>query len=198
MEVIRIDGYTEAEKVAIARHHLLPRQLDRGRRCVRTRSQITDEAAAIVADYTREAGVRSLERELGQALRKAATKLAPAGATAPVTVDASDVREWLGRPRFFFEAADDECSRGGNRSCRDRRRWRRAVRRGQRVEGPEGLTLTGQLGDVMKESAEIALSYVRSHAAELGIDPTSLPDKRFHIHVPAAPFPRTVLRPESR
>jgi ATP-dependent Lon protease len=124
-------------------------------------------------------------------LRKVATKLASGAVTAPVVVGALDVREWLGRPRFFFEAADRTSVPG--------------VATGLAVtgtggdvlfveatvmDGPEGLTLTGQLGDVMKESAEIALSYVRSHAAELGIDPGAFTGKRFHLHVPAGAVPK--------
>ncbi len=106
MEVIRIDGYTEEEKLAIARHHLLPRQLERA--ALRPDEvAVTDEALrAVSADYTREAGVRNLERELGRLMRKLATKLAAGSVEAPVVVDAADVAKWLGRPRFFFEAAD--------------------------------------------------------------------------------------------
>jgi ATP-dependent Lon protease len=178
MEVIRLDGYTDNEKVAIARHHLLRRQANRAG-LEEDEVVVTDEAlVTVVSDYTREAGVRSLERELG--------RLMP-----PVTVDRDDVRGWLGRPRFFYEPADRESVAG--------------VATGLAVtgaggdvlfveasasEGPEGLTLTGQLGDVMKESAEIALSFVRSHAAELGIDPAVFAGKRFHVHVPAGAVPK--------
>jgi len=191
MEVIRIDGYTEDEKVTIARHHLLRRQLERtGLRADEV--EVTDDALrAISSDYTREAGVRNLEREIGRLLRKVATKLASATVTAPVVVGVDDVRTWLGRARFFFEAADRTSVPG--------------VATGLAVtgtggdvlfveatvmDGAEGLTLTGQLGDVMKESAEIALSFVRSHAAELGIDPGAFAGKRFHLHVPAGAVPK--------
>ncbi len=191
MEVIRLDGYTESEKVSIARHHLVGRQLERA--ALRDDEVvISDEALrTIAADYTREAGVRSLEREIGRLLRKLATKLASGEREAPITVDASDVREWLGRPRFYFEPADRTSVPG--------------VATGLAVTGaggdvlfveasvsagPEGLTLTGQLGDVMKESAEIAMSYVRSHATELGIDTTAFAGKRFHLHVPAGAVPK--------
>ncbi len=191
MEVIRIDGYTEDEKVAIAKHHLVARQLERnGLRDDEV--VLTDDALrVIVGDYTREAGVRNLEREIGKALRKVATKLASADATAPVTIDGADVREYLGRQKFFFEAADRTATPG--------------VATGLAVTGIGGdvlfieasredaerddLTLTGQLGDVMKESAQIALSYVRSHAPELGIDPARLRG-RFHVHVPAGAVPK--------
>ena len=191
MEVIRIDGYTEDEKLAIARHHLLGRQLERT--ALRPEEvEISDEALRVVsADYTREAGVRNLERELGRLLRKVATKLASGALDAPVQVDGPDVRSWLGRPRFFFEAADRTSVPGVATGL--------AVTgtggdvlfiEATAMEGPEGLTLTGQLGDVMKESAEIALSYVRSHAAELGIAPEAFQGRRFHLHVPAGAVPK--------
>ncbi len=191
MEVIRIDGYTEDEKVAIAKHHLVARQ--RERNGLRDDEVVlTDDALrAIVGDYTREAGVRNLEREIGKALRKVATKLASGDATAPITIDADDVRTFLGRQQFFFEAADRTAVPG--------------VATGLAVTGvggdvlfieasrdaseSDGLTLTGQLGDVMKESAQIALSYVRAHADELGI-PTERLKGRFHVHVPAGAVPK--------
>ena len=191
MEVIRLDGYTESEKVSIARHHLVGRQLFRAA-LREDEVQISDDALrSIVADYTREAGVRSLERELGRLLRKVATKLAANEREAPVVVDAADVRGWLGRPHFYFEAAERTSVPGVVTGL--------AVTgaggdvlfvEASMSDGPEGLTLTGQLGDVMKESAEIALSYVRSHAEELGIDPKIFAGKRFHVHVPAGAVPK--------
>jgi ATP-dependent Lon protease len=135
--------------------------------------------------------VRNLEREIGRLLRKAATKLAAGERAAPIDVRARDVREWLGRPHFYFESADRTSVPG--------------VATGLAVtgaggdvlfveasvsDGPEGLTLTGQLGDVMKESAEIAMSYVRSHAKALHIDPKAFKGKRFHLHVPAGAVPK--------
>jgi ATP-dependent Lon protease len=191
MEIIRLDGYTESEKVSIARHHLVGRQLARA--ALRDDEVTFDDEAlqTIVADYTREAGVRNLEREIGRLLRKAATKLASSEREAPIHVTAVDVREWLGRPHYYFESADRTSVPG--------------VATGLAVtgaggdvlfveasvsEGPEGLTLTGQLGDVMKESAEIAMSYVRSHAEELNIDPNAFTGKRFHLHVPAGAVPK--------
>src|SRR5436190_1550185 len=173
MEVLRLDGYTEDEKVAIARHHLMPRQIERnGLR--EDEVSVTDDALReIVASYTREAGVRNLERELGKTFRKVATKLAAGDAVAPVVVDRDDVRGYLGRQRFSFEEMAERTSVPG-------------VATGLAVTGTggdvlfieatredegEGLTLTGQLGDVMKESAQIALSFVRAHATERGRDP---------------------------
>ena len=191
MEVIRLDGYTESEKVSIARHHLVGRQVARA--ALRDDEvNITDDALrTIVADYTREAGVRSLEREIGRLLRKVATKLAAGEREAPVTVDVADVRGWLGRPRFFFEAADRTSVPGVVTGLAVTGAGGDVLFVEASVsDGPEGLTLTGQLGDVMKESAEIALSYVRSHAGELGIDPGIFSGKRFHLHVPAGAVPK--------
>ncbi len=190
MEVIRIDGYTEDEKVAIAKHHLVGRQLERNG--LRTDEVVlTDDALrVIVGDYTREAGVRNLEREIGKALRKVATKLASADVTPPITIDEGDVRGYLGRQKFFFEAADRTAIPGVATGL--------AVTgtggdvlfiEASREDDGEGLTLTGQLGDVMKESAQIALSYVRSHAEQLGVAPERLKG-RFHVHVPAGAVPK--------
>ncbi len=192
MEVIRIDGYTEDEKVAIAKHHLVARQRERNGLRDDEVSFTDDALRAIVGDYTREAGVRNLERELGKALRKVATKVAAGKVEPPVVIDADDVREHLGRQKFFFEAAERTAVPG--------------VATGLAVTGvggdvlfieasrehdadKDGLTLTGQLGDVMKESAQIALSYVRSHAEALGIAPERLRG-RFHVHVPAGAVPK--------
>jgi ATP-dependent Lon protease len=192
MEVIRLDGYTEEEKIAIARDHLLRRQVERsGLRDDEV--SVTDEAIRrIVADHTREAGVRNLERELGTVLRKVATRLASGDVTAPVLVDEDQVRSYLGRPRFFLDAAEPTSvpgvatglavtSTGGDVLSIEATRFDEA--------GPETLTLTGQLGEVMKESGQIALSYVRSHAADLGI-PAERLRGRFHVHVPAGAVPK--------
>jgi ATP-dependent Lon protease len=191
MEIIRLDGYTEDEKVAIARNHLFGRQLERAALGA-DEVTITDAALrAVVGDYTREAGVRSLERELGRLLRKVAARIASHETETPLAIDADDVRGWLGRPRFFFEAADRTAVPGVATGLAvtgtggDVLYVEASV-----MDGPEGLTLTGQLGDVMKESAEIALSYVRSHAEALGIDPAAFTGKRFHLHVPAGAIPK--------
>jgi ATP-dependent Lon protease len=191
MEVIALDGYTEAEKVDIARHHLVGRQLARA--ALRPEELVLTDAAisSVIADYTREAGVRSLEREIGKLARKVATALASGEREAPVVVDAADVRGWLGRPRFFFEAADRVGVPGVVTGLAVTGAGGDVLFVEASVsDGPEGLTLTGQLGDVMKESAEIALSYVRSHALGLGIDPASFAGKRFHLHVPAGAVPK--------
>jgi ATP-dependent Lon protease len=191
MELVRLDGYTEDEKVAIARDHLLRRQLERNGLDALEVTVSDDALRSIVVDHTREAGVRSLERELGKLLRKVATKLSSGDAAPPVSVCADDVRTYLGRPRFFFEAADRTSVPGVATGL--------AVTgvggdvlfiEATSMPGDSGLTLTGQLGDVMKESASIALSYVRSHARELGIDESAFEGRRFHVHVPAGAVPK--------
>jgi ATP-dependent Lon protease len=191
MEVLRLDGYTEDEKLAIARHHLLGRQLDRSGLRVEEVAVTDDALRTVISDYTREAGVRNLERELGRLLRKVATKIAAGDATAPVAIDGPDVRAWLGRQRFFFETADRVAVPGVSTGLAVTGMGGDVLYvEATAMDGPEGLVLTGQLGDVMKESAEIALSYIRSHAEELGIDPKAFSGKRFHIHVPAGAVPK--------
>ncbi len=191
MEVIRFDGYTTSEKVAIARGYLWPRQLERnGLRADEV--QITDELLrTVVTEYTREAGVRGLERDLGTLLRKTATRVASGTAVAPVVVDLDAVRDALGRQRHFQESAIRTAVPGVATGL--------AVTgtggdvlfvEATAMQGKPGLTLTGQLGDVMKESAQIALSYVRGHAAELGIDPVHFDERSFHVHVPAGAIPK--------
>jgi ATP-dependent Lon protease len=199
MEVIRLDGYTEDEKLAIARDHLLHRQLERNG-LQPEEVEVTDAALrSIVGDYTREAGVRNLERELGKLLRKAATKIAGADSSPPLRVDADDIRAYLGRPKFFFEAADRTSVPGvatglavtgtGGDVLFIEATAMDAGGGPPGVHGEPGLTLTGQLGDVMKESAQIALSYVRSHSDQLRITPDRL-NGRFHVHVPAGAVPK--------
>jgi len=191
MEVIRLDGYTEDEKLAIARDHLLGRQLERNGLSADEVSLTDDAIKTVVADYTREAGVRQLERELGKVLRKVATKLAAGDAQAPVTVDGDDVRSYLGRPRFFLEAPERTSVPGVATGL--------AVTgtggdvlfvEATAMPGEPGLAVTGQLGDVMKESSEIALSYVRSHADALGLGDDTFEKRRFHVHVPAGAVPK--------
>jgi ATP-dependent Lon protease len=196
MEIIRVDGYTEDEKVAIARDHLLPRLLDRtGLRPGEV--AVTDDALhEVVADYTREAGVRGLERQLAKLLRKAATKVATA--EADVTIDVDDLKDALGRPRFQRDDPNTELQPG--------------VVNGLAVTGAGGdvlvveaismdgdgengsggngrLLLTGQLGDVMTESGRIALSHIRSRREQLGI-PAEAFQKQFHVHFPAGAVPK--------
>src|SRR6476646_4618560 len=193
MELIRLDGYTEEEKVAIARDHLLKRQVKQAG-LNPEEVTVTDEALMkVITDHTREAGVRNLEREIGKMTRKVATKVATKALTPPVAITPERVREFLGKPKFDNEVAARTAVPG--------------VATGLAVTGVGGdvlfveatstsnhghggnLTLTGQLGDVMKESAMIALSYVRSHTEALQI-PLDAADKAFHIHVPEGAVPK--------
>ena len=191
MEVIRFDGYTVAEKVAIARDYLWPRQRERNG-LHDDEVTVSDETLrTIVSEYTREAGVRQLERELGTVLRKTATRVASGKAQAPVAVDLDIVRDALGKQRFFQESAIRTAVPGVATGL--------AVTgvggdvlfvEATSTKGSGGLTLTGQLGDVMKESARIAQTYVRSHAEDLGIDDAAFEDREFHVHVPAGAIPK--------
>ncbi len=191
MEVIRFDGYTSEEKLAIARGYLWPRQLERNG--LRVDEVTIDDAVlrSIVTDYTREAGVRQLERELGTLLRKTATLIASGDRQAPIAIDRTSVRDALGRPKVHHEAAAGTATPGVATGL--------AVTgvggdvlfvEAASMAGPGGLVLTGQLGDVMKESARIALSYVRSHAAQLGVNERAFDGREFHVHVPAGAIPK--------
>jgi ATP-dependent Lon protease len=192
MEVIRFDGYTVDEKVAIARGYLWPRQVERNG-LLEGEVEVSDEVLrTVVAEYTREAGVRQLERELGTILRKTATRIASGDGAEPVIVDLDVVRDALGRQRFFQEAAERTAvpgvatglavtGTGGDVLF---------VEATSMDNGTEGLILTGQLGDVMKESARIALSYARAHRGELGIADDAFDERSFHVHVPAGAIPK--------
>jgi ATP-dependent Lon protease len=211
MEVVRLDGYTEDEKVAIARTHLLPRQLDRaGLGTDEVRLQ-DDALRVIVAEHTREAGVRQLERALARILRKVATRLAMSGdgtgaasdraadgtadttahVALPVTLGAWNVTGYLGRPRFTAEVARRTAVPGVATGLA-------VTGAGGEVlfvevatmDGEPGLTLTGQLGDVMKESAQIALSYLRANGGQLGVPVAQLAGRRVHVHFPAGAVPK--------
>jgi ATP-dependent Lon protease len=192
MEVIRFDGYTVDEKVAIARGYLWPRQRERAGLHEDEVSIDDITLELIVSQYTREAGVRQLERELGKLLRKTATTVASGTAEPPITLDEEAVRDALGRQRFFQESAERTAvpgvatglavtGTGGDVLF---------VEATKMAGGNDGLVLTGQLGDVMKESARIALSYVRSHADALGLDDHDFEDATFHVHVPAGAIPK--------
>jgi ATP-dependent Lon protease len=200
MELVTLDGYTEDDKIAIARQHLLERQLELA---ALTSDEVTITDAAlrqIAANYTYEPGVRQLQRLLAKAMRKAATKLAALPDGTSLVIDADNLRDYLGRPRHTPEAHERTSVPG--------------VATGLAVTGMGGdvlfieagaqpldtgdaggpgrggLTLTGQLGDVMKESAQIALSFVRSHAEQLGIADPAVLDRHIHIHVPAGAVPK--------
>nr|WP_244452138.1 endopeptidase La [Streptomyces seoulensis] len=199
MEIVRLDGYTEDEKVVIARDHLLPRQLERAGL---TGEEVTlDEGALrkIAGEYTREAGVRTLERTVARLLRKVAAQHELGERELPFTVREEDLRALVGRPHHVPESAQDPA---------ERRTAVPGVATGLAVTGaggdvlyveasladPEtgaaGLTLTGQLGDVMKESAQIALSFLRSRGAELELPVADLKDRGVHIHFPAGAVPK--------
>ncbi|MFX0573515.1 endopeptidase La [Nocardia nepalensis] len=209
MEMITVDGYTEDDKVAIARDFLVPRQLERNALTAQEVS-ITDEALReVAANYTREAGVRQMERLIAKALRKAATRLSEDGngsadnvvslgydadlgydALESLTIDLDNLKDYLGRPRFTPDSVERTAVPGVATGL--------AVTglggdvlyiEANAAEGERALTLTGQLGDVMKESAQIALTYVRSHLAEIGIEPSVL-DRNIHIHFPAGAVPK--------
>ena len=192
MELVQIDGYTEDDKVAIARDYLLPRQRERAALSA-DEVAVTDAALRkIAANYTREPGVRQFERLLAKALRKVTTKLAED--SGPVTVDEPDLVGYLGRPRFTPESAERTAVPGvatglAVTGLGGDVLYIEAGAAGSDGPGEGSLQLTGQLGDVMKESAQIALSYVRSHASELGVDPKAL-DRRIHVHVPAGAVPK--------
>jgi ATP-dependent Lon protease len=191
MEVVRFDGYTTEEKVAIARGYLLPRQLKR--------NGLHDEEVVVpdemirtmITEYTREAGVRNLERELGKLLRKTATGLASGTAQAPVHVDVDGLRAGLGRQRFFPESVERTAVPGVATGLSVTGAGGDVLFiEATSMPGKEGFVLTGQLGDVMKESARIALSYVRGHAEQLGISDDRFEGREFHLHVPAGAIPK--------
>ena len=191
MEVIRFDGYTVDEKVAIARGYLWPRQRERNGLREDEVEATDDLLRLVVSEYTREAGVRQLERELGTILRKTATKIASGLAQAPVTVDLAAVRDALGRQRFFQEAAERTAIPGVATGLSVTGTGGEVLFiEATSMKGDRGLTLTGQLGDVMKESARIALSYVRGHDERLGIDEDVFDGREYHLHVPAGAIPK--------
>jgi ATP-dependent Lon protease len=199
MELVSLDGYTEDEKVLIARDHLLTRQLSKAGLDADEVTFSEDALRLIAGEYTREAGVRSLERSIARVLRKVTAKVAMSELTLPVVVDHDNLRDYLGRPRFTPEVALNES---------ERRTAVPGVATGLAVTGAggdvlyieasladaetgdTGVTLTGQLGDVMKESARIALSYLRSRGAELELPVGDLKDRGVHVHVPAGAVPK--------
>jgi ATP-dependent Lon protease len=190
MEIVQLDGYTEDEKVAIAKHHLFPRQREKAG--LRDDELTVTDAAfnAIVSGWTREAGVRTLERQLGKITRTAAKKIG-SGEAAEVSVDEGDLKEYVGRPRFRPEDATRApipglatglavTGAGGDVLTIEV----------TAMDGEPGMQVTGQLGDVMSESAQIALSFVRANADELGVDEHAFDHRRFHLHVPAGAIPK--------
>ncbi len=194
MEPIPLDGYTEDEKVTIARDHLLPRQLERAGLDTADVTLTDGALRRLATEYTREAGVRALERSIAKVLRKIAARLASGEAQLPVTVSPDDLHGYLGHPRHTPESAERTAvpgvatglavtGTGGDVLFIE-------ASLADRETGDTGVTLTGQLGDVMKESAQIALSYLRSHGAELELDVGVLKDRVVHVHVPAGAVPK--------
>jgi ATP-dependent Lon protease len=191
MEVIRFDGYTTEEKVAIANGYLWKRQRERNGLREEEVTIDDDVMRTIVTDYTREAGVRNLERELGTVLRKTATRIAAGEAEPPVPVTVETVRDALGRQKFWQEAAERTAVPGVATGLAYTPVGGDVLFiEATGMPGKDSLVLTGQLGDVMKESARIALSWTRGHAADIGVDAEALTDKEFHVHVPAGAIPK--------
>jgi ATP-dependent Lon protease len=190
MEVIQLDGYTEYEKIKIAQEHLIARQLRAN--SLKPDEIVFEEAAIrrIVREYTREAGVRNLEREIGAVMRKAAVHIA-AGDMKTVVVTPELVREYLGKTRFHFEASLRTQVPGVATGLA----WTPVggdvlFVEASRSQGHGNLTITGQLGKVMEESVRIAYSYLRAHSKELGIDESVFENSDFHIHVPEGAVPK--------
>ncbi len=190
MEILALDGYTEEEKIKIAQQYLIPRQI-RENGLHSDEIKFTEGAIhRVIRDYTREAGVRNLERELGSICRKVATRIAE-GAEGSTVVTEEDIPSYLGKPKYFSEVADRTempgvatglvvTAVGGDITFIE----------ATKMKGKQGLILTGQLGDVMRESAQAALSYVRSKADEFGIDEDTFLENDIHIHVPAGAVPK--------
>jgi ATP-dependent Lon protease len=190
MEVVQLSGYTEEDKLVIARRYLVPRQLQRNGLAT-GQAEIDDAAlAAIIRGYTREAGVRSLEREIGSVLRNVAARVAE-GHSGLIRIRPDDLQPILGAGRFEPEAADRAAMPGIVTGLA----WTPVggdilFIESTRMAGNGRLILTGQLGDVMKESAQAALSLLKSHASGLGIEPGLFERSDIHVHVPAGAIPK--------
>lgn len=191
MEILELAGYTDDDKLNIAKRYLVPKQLKAHGLSPEIYSFNDDALKQIIQHYTREAGVRNLEREIGSACRKIATRVAE-GREVAFETGAEQIREYLGRPRYFYEELAARTSQpgvsigvgvtgvGGDIMFIET----------TRMPGKGGLTVTGQLGDVMRESAQAAVSFVRSRANDLGIDPEIFANSDLHIHVPAGAVPK--------
>jgi ATP-dependent Lon protease len=190
MEIIRLAGYSDREKLEIARRYLIPRQTTENGLNSAQLKIADDTVELIAARYTREAGVRQMERSIGSIARKVALKVAQ-GQAETVTVTAADVREYLGPPQFYPEQARKELPAGVATGMA----WTEMGGEVLFIEatllpGGRGLTITGQLGEVMQESARAAQSYLWSHAAEFGIEPEIFKEFGVHLHVPAGAIPK--------
>ncbi len=191
MEIVELSSYTDEDKLQIAKRYLVPKQM-KANGLGKHEIEWQDEALmAIIQHYTRESGVRNLEREIGTAARKIATKVA-AGEEAPDTVGKSEIREYLGRPRYFYEEREQRTAQPGVAIGVGVNSFGGDIMfiEATRMPGKGNLTVTGQLGDVMKESASAAFSFVRSRAKELGVDPDFYKESDIHIHVPAGAIPK--------
>jgi ATP-dependent Lon protease len=190
MEVINLVGYTDTEKLQIAKRYLVPRQITENGLQAGQLTIHDDAIDLIAARYTREAGVRQLERNVGRVARKVALRIAK-GEAQSVEVDATQIPEYLGPPRFYPEQARKELPAGVATGMA----WTEMGGEVLFIEatllpGGRGLTITGQLGDVMQESARAAQSYLWSHAAEFGINPEMFQEYGVHLHVPAGAIPK--------
>jgi ATP-dependent Lon protease len=193
MEIIQLAGYSDVEKLNIAKQYLIPRQVKENGLSPE-QIEITDDAINLLTSrYTREAGVRQLERTVGNLARKVALRVAQGGDGGgdKVIITAQDVKGYLGAPRFYPEEARNELPAGVATGMA----WTEMGGEVLFIEatglpGGSGLMLTGQLGDVMKESAQAARSYLWSHASELGIDPEAIKQNGVHVHVPAGAIPK--------
>jgi len=191
MEILELDGYTEYEKVRIAQGYLIPRQI-KANGLREEEISFTEEAIrTIIRDYTREAGVRNLEREIGRVCRKVATQVAAGQINSPMVITPEEARKLLGRPKFFFDAAMRTAKPGVATGLAVTPAGGEVLFvEAAAMPGKEQLILTGQLGDVMQESARIALSYIRAHTKELGIPRDFFEKQDIHLHVPAGAIPK--------
>jgi ATP-dependent Lon protease len=190
MEILQLSGYTEEEKIAIAKGYLIPRQIRENGLLLTEISFEDDALRRIVREYTREAGVRELERQIGTACRKVATRVAE-GTAGQAVIDGDSIPQYLGSPPYFYEAAERTQVPGVATGVA----WTPSggdilFIEATRMRGNKGFTITGQLGDVMRESAQAALSYVRSKAGDLGIDDDIFEKVDIHLHVPAGAIPK--------
>ncbi len=191
MEIVELNSYTDEDKLQIAKRYLVPKQMKANGLGDREIAWSDEALMAIIQHYTRESGVRNLEREIGAAARKVATVVAE-GKEPPAEVGRDQIRDFLGRPRYFYEELEQRTAQPGVSIGVGVNAFGGDIMfiEATRMPGKGGLTVTGQLGDVMRESATAAFSFVRSKARELGIDPDFYKDSDIHIHVPAGAVPK--------
>ena len=190
MEILQLSGYTEEEKLAIARQYLVPRQIRENGLLEGEVTLESDALRRIIREYTREAGVRELERQIGAVCRKVATRIAE-GTAQHVIVRAEDVPSYLGKPSYIYEVAERTQIPGVAIGLA----WTPSggdilFIEATKMKGSKGFIMTGQLGDVMRESAQAALSFVRANARRLGVDEDAFSNLDIHLHVPAGAIPK--------